>query len=86
MEKIIELKMTEVKNIEIFVNGKLKYTISNQDRNINASEIFEIVEIDENDKLIIKKDNEYEIDEDVLNCFYKLFEDIANGINEIATE
>ena len=83
MEKIIEIKMLENKNIEIIKDGKVFICISNENRKINAEELFELFKDTLGQEVDIKVTNEYNKDEKVIEFFKELLEEIKDNIKEI---
>lgn len=82
MEKVIKLVMNENKDIEIFVNNVLKYTIPNS-REIGADTIFEILDCKTGDHYSLQIENLAQKDEKVLECFGQLFQNIIEQTNQI---
>ena len=83
MEKIIEIKMLENKNIEIIKDGKICICISNENKKINAEELFELFKDMLGQEVDIKVTNEYNKDEKVIGFFKELLEEIRDNIKEI---
>jgi len=83
MEKNIKLIMDTKKEIKILVNNEEKHIIFENNRNISADKIYEIINFSLGDHYTVIKENKSKIDEQVLNFFYELFNDIINKINSL---
>ena len=83
MEKIIEIKMLENKDIEIIKDEKSYICISIDNRKINAEKLFELFKDTLVQEVEIKVTNEYNKDEKVIGFFKELLEEINNSIKEI---
>ena len=83
MEKIIEIKMLENKDIEIIKDEKLYICIKMSKREINAKELFELFKDTLGQQVQIKVTNEYNKDEKVIEFFTELLEEINNNIKKI---
>ena len=83
MEKIIEIKMLENKDIEIIKDEKLYICIKMSKREINAKELFELFKDTLGQQVQIKVTNEYNKDEKVTEFFKELLEEINNNIKKI---
>ena len=83
MEKIIEIKMLENKDIEIIKDEKLYICIKMSKREINAKALFELFKDTLGQQVQIKVTNEYNKDEKVIEFFKELLEEINNNIKKI---
>ena len=83
MEKIIEIKMLENKDIEIIKDEKLYICIKMSKREINAKELCELFNDTLGQQVQIKVTNEYNKDEKVIEFFKELLEEINNNIKKI---
>ena len=83
MEKTIEIKMLENKDIEIIKDGKLYICISNENRKINAEGLFGLFKDTLGQEVDIKVTNEYNKDEKVIGFFKDLLEEIRDNIKGI---
>ena len=86
MEKNIKLIMDESKNILVKVNNDVKLTILATNREINATDVFEIFKFEIGNKYIIEKENKNNIDPMVLQYFFDLFDNIAKQLNNISID
>lgn len=83
MENKIKLVMNDDKSINIFCNDDLKKTIKENDREISAEEIYDILDYKRGDSYNIITENEKVIDKPVLSFFQELFENISVRINDL---
>lgn len=87
MEKEIKLVLTEDKDIDIYVNNKLKLKIQRDKREINAEAIYNIFDYKRGDRYNIVTENIPNNDIPVLEFLKSLFIEINKGIeNEIVKE
>ena len=83
MEKIIKLVMDDNKSIAIYVNDDLKYTITENARELSAKGIYDLIDYKIGESLNVLTENVKRIDEPVLLFFKELFDDICNRINDM---
>jgi hypothetical protein len=83
MEKNIKLTMDANKTVSIIVNEEKKYIIPENNRNISADKIYEIINFSIGDSYTVIGENPKKIDEPVLNFFLELFKEIINKINSL---
>ena len=77
--------MTEGKDIEFVVNDNTKFTISNENRTLNAKEIFDALDYHCDDTYCIESKNDFNQDVEVLKEFERVMESIINELNMIET-
>lgn len=83
MEKVINLKMCQNRDIEICVDSALKHTINEDTREITAKQIYEIIDYSPKNKYVIQSTNDHQKDEKVLDFFISLFQGISDKVNSI---
>ena len=83
MEKNIKLVMDANKAIRIIVNEDQKYIIHENNRNISAEKIYEIIDFSIGDRYTVNSENSKNIDVPVLKFFYELFCEIISKINSL---
>jgi len=89
MEKIIEVKLLDDRNIEIVINGVTIHTILATSRQISADQIYTFMDPQIADKFEIKpciKNENFDKDNDVLEYFYNMIKAIVDGINGLNKE
>jgi len=83
MEKNIKLTMDANRAVRIIVNEEEKYIIPENNRNISADRIYEIINFSIGDRYTVISENPKKIDEPVLNFFLELFKEIISKINSL---
>ncbi len=83
MEKVIKLIMNADKSISIFVNDEEKHIIDAQSRSINAGRVYEIAGFTAGDYYTVLSENMVGADNQVLEFFTGMFEDIVEKVNSI---
>jgi len=83
MENKIKLVMKNQKSIKVFINGQLKKTINENEREISAEEIYNMLDYKRGDFYNITTENEEKIDEPVMSFFKELLDDICNRIKDL---
>ena len=86
MENKIKLVMNIDKSIDIFINDNIKKTISENDREISAEEIYNLLAYKKGDIFNITTENENNVDEPVLSFFKELLDNICNRIIDLYTD
>ncbi len=75
--------MNDDKSIDIFFNDELKKTIKENDREISAEEIYNLLAYKSGDSYNITTENEHNIEEPVLSFFRELFDNICERIKDL---
>jgi hypothetical protein len=83
MEKVIKFIMNPNRSISITVNGEEKLIISENNRKVSADKIYELLNFSIGDTYKTEKQNDANIDPNVLDFFADLIEKIVEKINEI---
>lgn len=84
MEKNIKLTMDANRAVRIAINNEEKYIIPENNRNISADIIYDLIGFSIDDHYNVTKENKAQMDEQVLNFFYELFNEIVIKINSLA--
>ena len=80
MNKIITLKMKEDKDLVILRDGTEMISISKDNRTIKANEIYDLFDYNVGDSYEIKIENDNNQDEQVVNFFHELLNEISEQI------
>lgn len=83
MEKVIKLIMCADKSIKIILNGEEKHAIDAQNRSINATKVYEIIDFAAGDHYDVLSENPTGTDNQVLEFFTGLLKDIVEKVNLI---
>lgn len=86
MDKVIKLKMDSNKNIIIYCNEQEKIKIAENDRSISAKRLFSLFDKTVGCNFKVEKENENDLDDNVLTFFAELISNIAKKVNEIAID
>lgn len=81
MDKKIKLEMNDNKDIVISVNNEEKLTIKKENRQIQANDIFDLLDYSNGDTYSFNVKNEKNYDAPVLQFFHELLADIVRGLN-----
>lgn len=83
MDKIIKLKMTENKNIEISVNDKVEIEIKKGARKIQAGDLYRLFGYSSGDTFNVIVENESNYDAPVINFFADLISEVVKKIVKV---
>lgn len=85
MEKTLKVILNADRSIDLFLNENHKHNIEASKRSITAKEIYDIVEFSPGDQYHVVSENHGSTDQQVLDFFVKLFDDIFKQVNAIET-
>jgi len=83
MEKNIKLTMDAKRTVRIAINDEEKCIIPENNRIISADKIYEIIDFSKGDHYTVVSENIKKVDEQVLDFFFELFNEIINKINSL---
>ena len=84
MDKKIVLKMLPSKDIIVSIEDGNTITISKDNRNVKADDIYRLINFSRGDKYTVESQNETNVDATVLKFFEELLSDIVKKLNRIA--
>ena len=84
MDKKIVLKMLPSKDITVSIEDGNTITISKDNRNVKADDIYRLINFSRGDKYTVESQNETNVDATVLKFFEELLSDIVKKLNRIA--
>lgn len=80
MEKNIKVEMHNNKDITIASRDR-SLTIRHDNREIEAQDIYELLDYKKGDSYTVEKKNDHNLDENALDLFYDLIKDIVDKLN-----
>ena len=83
MGKKILLKMSDDKDIIITLDDENEHIISHDQREINAEQIFKLLDYKIGDTYTVETVNEHKLDPPVFTFFSELIQDIVTSIGEL---
>lgn len=84
MDKRINLVMNDDGVIAIYMNDQCKLQIDRDNRQINAKELYDLLDYSPATKYSVTKKNEAEVDGPVLDELFSLFEKICSSLNDLS--
>lgn len=82
--KKMRITMDDKNNIIIYVNDKKKKEISSTVNSISAIDIYNILELSLNDKIILEPIDEKKDSDKKYKMLYELFENLVKSLNEFS--